>query len=337
MTETFFELSKENQRAILVSSETILGLNASIIEKDLWVCWLLDKVFSFSKYFVFKGGTSLSKAYGLIKRFSEDIDITIDYRIFRDEINLDTVTRSQLKKISKQLTNSLTDYIKSDIKPYLQSSAHKAFPKNIKDFIIKVDNDNHEAIQFYYPSVLSNNENLYLRDHILLEFGTRNNIIPFEQHTITSLLENTEISLVLPQAQVKTLSPYRTFWEKATLCHVECQRDKLTENPDRLSRHWYDLYIMEISQLGKNLLNEKNILEDVIKIKKAFYNSSHANYDDCLNGNFRIIPKAGSLNGLKQDYHAMIDAGMFYETPPSIDKIINSLKGFESQINNHYA
>lgn len=103
MNKSYFDLEPDDQRALLRVAEDKLGLSGMIIEKDLWLCWVLKELFDLPLKMAFKGGTSLSKVFQLINRFSEDVDITIDYRNFVNEFNFETATRSQIKKISENL------------------------------------------------------------------------------------------------------------------------------------------------------------------------------------------------------------------------------------------
>lgn len=189
-----------------------------------------------------------------------------------------------------------------------------------------------EQLRFYYPSAVNSTPN-YLRDHVLIEFGMRNSTEPYEQRTITPYLNSIEHTITLPSPIIRTLSPVRTFWEKATLIHVECHRGRLVQSPERLSRHWYDLYKLYHSHVGKNALKNLEVLDNVIIFKKAFFNASYANYDACLEGALRLIPDAESLKTLKADFNKMIIAGMFYKKPPAFGEIIDSLLELEQMIN----
>jgi len=147
-------------------------------------------------------------------------------------------------------------------------------------------------------------------------------------------MENiSDIDILLPKAEVDTLSPIRTFWEKATLIHVECNRGRLKETPDRLSRHWYDLALLTESWVGEKALGDKKILEDVVAHKSAFFNASYADYNACLSGGFKLIPSEADHRGLKLDYQKMVESGMFSSDPPSFDKIIQILTELENKIN----
>lgn len=330
MSSDIFQLTQDDQADLIKIAEQKLGLADTIIEKDLWLCKLLDIVFAMPYNMVFRGGTSLSKAYGLINRFSEDVDITIDYRQFKDPLDLNSLSRSQLKRVSAELKSALSDFVKTHIYTYIKEHIENEMP-NLK-FKMTISDDG-EQFRFFYPSVLTRNVE-YLRDHILLEFGIRNEIDPQERINIKPYLSDLLLNdYGFPLPTVETLSPVRTFWEKCTLMHVECHRDKLQQSPDRLSRHWYDIYKLNQSWVGPTALQSKHILERVITHKKAFFNASYAHYDDCLDKNFRIVPDTHSLNSLEKDYKQMRQAGMFIDMPPDFFELINGLHELESQLN----
>ena len=169
---------------------------------------------------------------------------------------------------------------------------------------------------------------------MFIEFGVRNSTEPCEKYPLKTYLGDVIANdLGLPNPIVNTLSPIRTFFEKATLIHVECHRDSTKPTPDRFSRHWYDLYILSNSFVGKEALSNFEILRSVVEHKKAFWNYSFVSYDDCLSGKLRLIPNQNYLNGLEKDYKQMINAGMFNETPPLFSDIIKHLSELEDEIN----
>lgn len=331
----FFELPIEEKLSFFKQSADQLDVSDLIIEKDLWVCWLLEALFSLPIHMAFKGGTSLSKGFNLIKRFSEDCDITIDYRHFYNQLELDNISRSQLKKVSDILKQQLQHYVSETILPYLKDKTSTLF--SFTSYEITLSDDG-EQLRFYYPSIVNSPSQGYLRDHVLLEFGIRNSIEPCDKQQITPYLINiVPEHITLPKPVVDVLSPIRTYWEKITLIHVECHRARVQTTPDRLSRHWYDLFMLDQSWVGKDALSRVDILEDVILYKKAFFNASYAHYDSCISGELRLIPDEQNQKNLSSDFSKMIDAAMFYEPPPSFTKIMEFLKQLENKINNLFA
>lgn len=331
MHNSFFNLAKEERQLIISKAADQMDVSEMIIEKDLWVCWLLEQLFTLPTRMVFKGGTSLSKVFNVIKRFSEDCDITIDYRDFAEqEIDLEKISRSQLKKISQGLKIQLKQFVNNSVLPLLENKIETQFPEQEFEIVLSEDG---EKLEFYYPSIMADSI-VYFRDHVLIEFGIRNSTEPCEEHQIIPYLTNSIGSEILvPKPMINTLSPIRTFWEKVTLIHVECHRERLHQTPERLSRHWYDLYMLHHSPIGAEALERLDLLESVLEYKRAFFNASYANYDDCENSKLRLLPSSENLKALSKDYDRMIDANMFYQKPPIFTEIIAVLQALESTIN----
>ena len=222
-------------------------------------------------------------------------------------------------------------YVSEIVVPYLHTQLLQIPNNKLFEIILS---DDGERLQFYYPSIV-NKQLGYLRDHVLIEFGIRNSTEPCEKHDIATYLdcvvENGNI--VLPKPKIDILSPMRTFWEKATLMHVECHRDRFNKNPERLSRHWYDLFMLYNSDIGKQALSSTDILQSVIEHKKAFFNASYTKYDDCLNGKFCLVPTEVNQIKLAKDFNSMVQAGMFYESPPRFDEMMRSLQELETVLN----
>jgi len=277
---------------------------------------------------VFKGGTSLSKCYKLINRFSEDLDITLDYRGLKPlDLPIESYSRSFLKGYSNELKRLLREYVYETILPGLDQKI-RGFSNAIK---IEVDRDG-EEVRIYYPSVLEQ-QGYYLASSILIEFGGRNVTEPGEQYVVEPYLADHVNDLELPKAIVDVLSVRRTFWEKVTLIHVESHRRRLGDHPDHMSRHWYDLAMLFESPIAEQALSDVELMADVIKHKQAFFNASYANYKKCLNKQFQIVPHLEDLEGLEKDFKSMLNAGMFYGEDPDFAKIIEILRGLEKRLN----
>jgi len=330
MTKDFLSLPKDHQAVLIHSAEKTLPFIDTVIEKDIWVCKLLEILFSLPYAMVFKGGTSLSKGYGLISRFSEDLDITIDHIHLREEpIKLEGATRSSLKKISNELKESLRVFSHDVLLPQIQKQLNAQLPESEFDLMVS---NNGEQVRVYYPSVLNEKE-AYFRDHVLLEFGARSEIEPKKICSIQPYLAGAiDEKYTFPKPNVPVLSPIRTLWEKLTLIHVECQRNRLIQSASRLSRHWYDVFMLNQSWVGSYLFDSANVLKQVIDYKKAFYNASYANYDDCLEGGFILIPEEKALVSLEADYLEMCQSGMLVDTPPTFYDIVLELTELQSKL-----
>jgi hypothetical protein len=328
----YFDLPPSEQAELLNGLAPVLVRRAEILEKDIWLCQALGILFALPerKPMAFKGGTSLSKVYQAIERFSEDVDVTVDYRSLAPDIpDLATLSNSQRKKLSDALKDALVVHVTQELAPALKQTLTRALPRH--EITIEVSDDA-EKLWLYYPSAVENTD-AYLRPSVLIEFGGRNATLPRDTLTITPDVAAHVPGLVFPDAQVAVLSPMRTFWEKATLIHVECQRPELRLGADRLSRHWYDLARLADHEIGRKALTDIPLLRDVLHIKETFYRSSISRYDLCLSGELRLVPQAGLLQALRRDYRAMQNAQMFYGAAPSFAEIIERLTVLEQEIN----
>lgn len=327
----FLRLSPAEQANILAKVSASTGRRDLVLQKDVWVCWVLRELFAMNTgvRMAFKGGTSLSKVFGVIHRFSEDVDVTLDYRDLRPGADpFETgISRSRLKRLGERLKERVNAFVHDNILPPLRNSFSDLTGEEGR---IEVSDDG-EQVRLHYPSSLGNASN-YIRDAILLEFGGRNATEPNGLHQIKPFLADEVPDLEYPLAEVVVLAPERTFWEKATLVHVECNRQR-KGRVDRLSRHWYDLFMLGHSDIGRSAMSDRALLEDVVEHKRAFFNASYARYGDCLSGSFRLVPDSASLSELEKDYGEMIDAGMFDVDPPSFAEIMDTLRGYEGLIN----
>jgi hypothetical protein len=333
MANEYFSLKSDEQKEILRDAALNLGMRENILEKDIWLCWVLQTLFSIPNHhrMAFKGGTSLSKVYKMIDRFSEDVDITLDYRQFDNSFDpfAEGVSRSQIGKFCDQLKTHVKNYVDKTILPTLEDA--RSTLHSSADYEIRVE-ENGEKVWFSYPSAVED-QGEYLRSDVLIEFGGRNVIDPNEVHVIGPDIAPLTDELKFPQACVTVLSPLRTFWEKATLIHVECNRGRLKESPDRLSRHWYDLTRLNQHEVSQSAVDDRRLFEDVVKHKKIFFHASYAKYDDCLAGRLRLLPDGDDISGLKDDYKKMVSAEMIYGEVPEFDEIIEKIRDIESRVN----
>lgn len=337
MNEHYLYLDPTDQQEILEAGAAHFGRRAAVLEKDIWVCWALETLFSIegAHPMAFKGGTSLSKIYQAIHRFSEDIDITLDYRYFDNSFDPfdPQISKTQLKRANTRLKHDVHAYANEVIRPAIQ--------RRLNDLPIQsnhpIEMDEHgEKLWISYPSVTESNDP-YLKSRVLIELGGRNVINPNERHIVRPDVALLTPNVDYPTKEVTVLSIQRTFWEKATLIHVECNRNRFSANANRQSRHWYDLFQLSQHSTGRTALDNRSLLEDVIRHKKIFFNASYAQYDSCLQGALQLIPTDSMLKELKSDYEKMTQAGMLYGLNPSFEAIINALQKLEHTINREHS
>lgn len=340
--KTFLHLSTKDQleyfRFYLAENP---NHSLEIAEKDLWVCWVLKQLFEMPDRLeiAFKGGTSLSKVFNVIERFSEDVDITIDYRQFEavKELNLvegqtapESLGSGQKRRINKALLEAVKCYAVDVVAPYLREQI-KQMPQSDR-FSIDLEDDG-QSIRFNYPSLeAGDSRGQYMRGYILIEFGGRNIINPNAVRSVSPYLSSLDDSFEFPTSRVTVLSAHRTFWEKATMMHVECHRG-IRQDAMRLSRHWFDLMALSQHQIGIEAIADVALMRDVIALKSIFYNSGYANYSKCLNGEFVLVPDGDGLAQLRVDYEKMVGANYVVDTSLKFDQIIQTVKATEDAIN----
>lgn len=330
MSEPFLLAGREERREAYLAASEQTGLPPKIVEKDVWICWTLEVIYGQPDHFpmAFKGGTSLSKVFDVIDRFSEDIDITVTLPVHNPmEI---PGSGSQRKKVTKKVEAALDAHLDSTVVPLLIAGL-ESYSSDPGGCVSKIDS---ETVVLDYPSCYSK-EGGYLTERVKVEFGARNQVTPSESHPVTPYVRKVLTdAFSLPTPMVDVLAGERTFWEKATLAHDECNRADLSRgSANRISRHWYDLSKLADHEIGVGALGDRGLLEQVVTIKKAFYARSTSDYDECLNGAFRLVPDADGVGALRADYGAMIDAGMFRGEPPDFDSIIDRVQILEGAIN----
>jgi len=215
------------------------------------------------------------------------------------------------------------------VKPYIEKLLSEQFPGGQHSVVV---GENGEELKIYYPSVFEEQSSRYLATNVLIEFGGRNITDPNEEHVVRPYAAEVLPELEFPEATVTVLAMARSFWEKATLIHVECNRTEFKASADRLSRHWYDMACLHRSGNIQHVIADRALLADVIRYKKLFYNAAYANYDDCLAASLKLVPGNVFIEALGQDFQQMIDAGMFYGTP-SFDEIMMDIGELEQLIN----
>jgi hypothetical protein len=208
MPENYLTLSHQEQAQILrnISTNSEIKRDSLLLEKDIWICWALEYLFKMPGQLpmAFKGGISLSKVFRVIDRFSEDVDITIDYQSFNcDNPFTSNISKTKLKNISLKIRSMVTEHIKNIIIPYYEKIISDQFKNNPPT--VKLDNDG-ETLHLHYPSVIERKSG-YVNDSIRLEFGGRNLTIPNNIHTITSDISEYVNNLTFPIAQATVLSP----------------------------------------------------------------------------------------------------------------------------------
>jgi len=324
-------LPTKDREALFRNTSNKMGMTEAIIEKDFWVCWMLDYLFhrcTWKDNLAFKGGTSLSKAYGLIERFSEDIDLILDWRVLGYEKNEPWIERINTKQDSFNTeANAKAELFLKDI--FLPRMKEDIVHELSADIQCYIDSNDGQTINFAYPNSFSDASILH---EIRLEIGALAAWTPAQKQSITPYAaQQYEHLFEQPSTEILTVLPERTFWEKVTILHREAFRTDDKEFPSRYSRHYYDLYCMAKSKVKSNALSDVELLHRVVEFKDKFYRCPWARYDLADFGTIKLMTPEYSISKLRDDYEHM--QNMLFGNKPDFDEIMDGIKVLESEIN----
>ena len=338
---TAFAVLPERERVDRIA-EAADRLNVSpvIAEKDFWVCWILERIFSTPElvpHVVFKGGTSLSKVFGAIRRFSEDVDLSISPALLGwDESDLDDAPSKTMRvKRFARLETACADHVQGDLRRALEGHVREVLgaPPNAGGWLTSAFDETHRSpvLVFEYPSTLPP-EAGYITPSVKMEFGSLTDQRPIGTHCIRPLLAE-----VLPgdfddwRANVVALEIERTFWEKATILHAEHHRPAGQSIRDRLARHYSDFASLWQHPAREHALDRLDLLERVAVFKGRFFASPWASYASATPPTLRLCPPRHREPALARDYAKM--EGMFLGQPPRYADMLRVLREAEETIN----
>ena len=333
--DNFLLLKDADKKAYFDVVAHDLGVTPQLIEKDFWVCWILKILFSLpasGSHLTFKGGTSLSKCYNVIKRFSEDVDVSIERTFLTSQESIEPDMKQGTKENQRRLDRlkqACQEKIADVIIPELEKKVGSAL-SGIEKWDIKLDPDgpDNQTVLFTYPSVIENGKSSYVQPVVKIELGARSDHWPVEVMSIKPYVSNAAGKVDIEGAQVRVLGAERTFWEKATILHAISHGSKLRT---RMSRHYYDVGEMVDSPIYVKAIQNIDLLIKVAEHKALFFKDSKAHYDLAKPGTLRLVPLDEHLVLLNDDYRQMKE--MFFEDPPSFESVLKKLKTAEEEIN----
>ena len=342
MAEAFLSLGEGDRREALLVAADRTGRPAYLLEKDVWVVWTLGVLFesALGEHLVFKGGTSLSKAYGgLIQRFSEDIDLTHDIRQLipdmagagDDDDEPIPASGAQAKKWTNAVRERLPSWISDEVAPVIEA-AIKASGLDLK--LIHEG----EKLRLRYAPLMEGND--YVQPEVLLEFGARSTGEPASAKKVTCDAAPVLEELVFPEAMPRVMASERTFWEKATAAHVYCLKGEF--RGERYARHWHDIARLAVAGIASAAIANREVAKRVAEHKQAFFAEKAADggvidYGRAVSGDLRLVPEGDALDALERDYQEMIGSGLFEEEPPSFDELMNRCRAIELEANGQIA
>lgn len=334
MAETFFQLSTDEQREALEVAASASGRPIHLLEKDVWVVWSLATLFGgpFADHLVFKGGTSLSKGYGAIQRFSEDIDLTYDIRALVPDMVGDSTealppSRSQERKWSREVRARLPEWVATTVVPLIEGALQR------DGLSAKLRVEGEKLFIDYEPLAIGSG---YVSPSVMLEFGARSTGEPWEQRHIVCDAAEHLTSLSFPEAEPRTMRVERTFWEKATAAHVYCLQGR--ERGDRFARHWYDLVRLDEAGHADAALMDRDLAMAVARHKAMFFaekdkDGQSVDYEAAVLGRLSLVPNGDAYGALADDYRQMVDDGLLLSDPETFEALMERCRRIQDKAN----
>src|SRR5579863_3974913 len=344
--QTVLAASERERRDLFLTTANRLGTAEQNAEKDFWVCWTLDALFNDlaagGPRLLFKGGTSLSKGYGLIERFSEGIDITV----FRDDIG-QHATVEELEELSGKKRNARLDAIRGACQEYIRGPLQQQMdtllrraldaaklPANSGRVELDADDPDGQSLLLWYPSVAAAG-NDYIRRAIKIESGAKSALDPHAPMTVRPFVADDLANRDLNVRNVTTVDPSRTFWDKVVILHGLRRwferRGELRGGGQRVSRHYYDVSRLLASEAGRNAANNLEMAQDCVRHAKMFFNRPDFDLASAIPGSFALTPRDEMMATLERDYEAM--SGMIFGKVPPFRGVIASIAELEQLIN----
>ena len=336
MSETPYQaLSTEDRRDALRVAEGRSPHRAFLLEKDIWVVATLHALFdaSFGKDLTFKGGTSLSKAYRAIRRFSEDVDITYDIRAFAPELVADAgnealpPTRSQERRWTRAIRARLNEWVLDEAAPSVEMLLRR------DGFEPRIGADA-ERLRIAYEPLFE--DYAFVRPEVTVEFGARSTGEPRAFRPVQCDAAPFLTDLLFPQARPSVMLAERTFWEKATAIHVYCRQER--RRGERLSRHWHDLARLDDAGIATGALADRALAHSVARHKATFFPEKDAagnriDYQAAVAGDLQLIPTGSTLDVLADDYGRMLADGMLLDADEPFERLLEHCSGIEARAN----
>ena len=335
--DAFAALPNGRRRALCEEAGQLLGLDASSVEKDFWVCWMLRELFALpgiGQHLTFKGGTSLSKGWRLIERFSEDIDVVIDRTFLGfggDRSPEKAASNKQRMQRLEDLRTACRRDIRETLAPALAARIGRVLSANSWRVEDDPDDADGQTLLFTYPAGVRGGG--YVRPVVKIELGARSDTDPSATPQIVPYIaEALPDHLGDSKFEVRTLAPERTFLEKVSLLHEETFRAGGEGPPARLSRHYYDLWCLIRAGIADRALADSGLFARVVAHRKIFFRRSREAQESLRPGSLRLLPSEERRRAWKQDYDAMRDT-MFFGEAPEFDQILSVVGEFENRFN----
>jgi hypothetical protein len=335
MGDLFLKLSADDRREALGVAAASSGRPLHLLDKDVWLVWILDVLFQspFATHLVFKGGSSLSKAYQIISRFSEDVDLTYDIRALAPDLVGEDAeplppNRSQEKRWTKEIRARLPIWIRDQVAPVIaRALSEQGLPAELSM-------DGEKVFIEYEPLAKGSG---YTRPAVMLEFGARSTGEPWEIRPIRCDAADHLAGVAFPTASPRVMRPERTFWEKATAIHVFCAQGEF-RGGDRFARHWHDLTRLDRAGIAKTAIADHVLALAVARHKTVFFAEKSPDgvpidYEAAVSGALRLVPHDEALESLSRDYARMVEDGLLFDEAEPFDELLDHCRELQKRAN----
>jgi Nucleotidyl transferase AbiEii toxin, Type IV TA system len=335
MADAFLQLPVEDRREVLSVAADRSGRPAHLLEKDVWVVWALAALYGspLSEHLVFKGGTSLSKAYGVIRRFSEDVDLTYDIRALAPDLVSDDgeglpKTRSEEKRWTSEVRKRLPEWVADAAQPIIAA----ALAVGPLAAAIRVDG---EKLFIDYEATTAGSG--YVAPSVMLEFGARSTGEPASLRDVNCDAAGLVDGVIFPTARPRVMHAERTFWEKATAIHVFCLQERL--RGDRFARHWHDVVRLDEAGFAAAAFADRELAHAVARHKTMFFaekavDRSQIEYATAVDGGLQLVPVGDGAKALAEDYARMVDDGLLLEEAEPFETLMERCADIAARGNN---
>lgn len=345
MNEAFDEILSadgETRAGLFNAAAQRLGTTPQNAEKDFWVCWTLDALFngiSGGPRLLFKGGTSLSKGYGLIQRFSEDIDVTV----FRDDLG-EAYSIEDLAAMSRKKRETALDAIRKACEAYIGGPLQTGLSEIIsetasrtglpaEEFRVALDPNESQTLLLRYPTATPTGD--YVEKFVRIESGAKSALDPNKIRTIRPYVEDDAADLDLAVPNVTVVDPERTYWDKIVILHGLRRwyetRGELRGGGHRISRHYYDLHMLMTSKTGKDAIADLALGADCVAHARTFFDRRDYDLASAHPPTFALCPEGDMIDDLRRDYGAM--TSMIFGKPPAFDAVIETIADIQNRLN----
>lgn len=335
----------DTRSGLFATTAQRLGTTPQNVEKDFWVCWALDALFNgltgAQPRLLFKGGTSLSKGFGLINRFSEDIDVTV----FRDDLG-EAASIKELQAMSGKKRRASLDAIKAACETYINGPMIKGLNAVIDAtaqrtglsrtrFLVRPDPDDRQALLLQYPTATAIPDDGYIAKAVKIELGAKSALDPHSVRALRPYLETDMPGIDLGVGNVTIVDAERTFWDKVVILHGLRRwfglRGELRGGGQRISRHYYDIHMLMASESGQRAMANRVLGQDCVAHARLFFDRPAYDLASAKPPTFSICPEGAMFDELSRDYVAMTT--MIFGKAPAFDLVIESVAALEAKLN----